>query len=350
MHVRKIAAAAMFATGAAVALSPLAQADLTSTVSSTLASEIALQNTIFEAQAATAGADVTPGVNGGYDTLTNLVQDAPKLFLGGTPGIPVGEGATFGQVTPLETEIYGANPIVAGIGSATGPFNEYNGALTEFYDAYNVYAYAAANNGALDTNVGDYLGSTTTIGHAISGEGATVTSAAEYFYNFGLGDLKGFEGNFAPTASGPGDILPTEYSEITQLNSLFELDGKLANVFGDIAPNAAPGTNVGFDTIDPTKLTSAFDSLVFGASAPSTDPGAYDVFNGALTEFFNADNVGLYALLNGGDLLPGADVFGGAPADWATETVSGAISTFLQDGFNDIAGYFIPAAASAIIP
>lgn len=335
MYMRKIAAAAGFACGAALAFAPLASADLSDVVDSTLSNEINSQNSLFEVYVTLAGADTTPATaTDPYVSLTNLAHDAPPLVAG---------TATYGEVTPLETYLYGANPILAGISTDSGPYNEFNGASTELYNAYNVLAFAAANGGNLDTNVGDYLGSTTTIGNAVSGPDATVSSAYQYFLNFGLGDLKGYDAIFAPNAAGPGDILPTQANEIVQLNNLFELDGKLANVFDDIIPNAAPGTNVGFDTIDPSNLNATFDQLVFGAASPSTDPGSYDVFNGALTEFFNADNVGLFALLNGGDLMPAADVFGSVPADYATEGVSAAITGFLQAGFADIAGFFVPA-------
>ncbi|MCV7332528.1 hypothetical protein [Mycobacterium cookii] len=327
MDIRKIAAAAALATGSALALAPLASADLTTTVTSTLDSEIALQNSIFELQAASAGAEVTKATAPGqYDSLTNLSHDAPHL---------IANTASYGQVTPLETEIYGANPILAGISSETGPYNELNGALTQLYDAYNVYAFAAANGGTLDANPADYLGSATTIGHAL--DTGSVSGASQYFLTFAEGDLKGFDAIFAPNATGIGDILPTQANEIVQLNNLFELDGKLANVFADIVPHTAVGTNVGFDTIPVGDLNTTFNDLVFGAAGPSTDPGSYDVLNGALTEFFNADNVGLYALLNGGDLLPSDLVFG-------THDFTGSVATVIGDylnlGFQDLLGYF----------
>jgi hypothetical protein len=328
MYIRKIAAAAGFACGAALAFAPLASADVDA--SALLDSEISAQNSVFELQALFAGADVTKAtVPGQYDSLTHLSTDAPHLVAG---------TASYGQVTPLETEIYGANPILAGISTATGPYNEFNGASTEFYDAYNVYANAAANGGALDTDVNDYLGSTTTIGHAL--DTGSVSGAAQYFLNQGFGDLKGFDAIFAPNPTGVGDILPTQANEIVQLNNLFELDGKLANVFGDIIPHTAAGTNVGFDTIPVGDLNATFDSLVFGAAGPSVDPGSYDVLNGALTEMFNADNVGLYALLNGGALMPSELVFG-------THDFTGSVATVIGDylnlSFQDLLGYFIPA-------
>lgn len=327
MNMRKFAAAAGFATGAALAFAPLASADLGDVVSSTLGSEISSQNSLFNVYAALSGADVTqPTSTDPYVSLTNLSADAPQA-------------TTYGDVTSLETYIYGANPILAGIATDTGPYNEFNGASTQFYDAYNVLAFAAANGGNLDTNAADYLGSTTTIGHAL--DTGTVSGAYQYFLNFGLGDLKGYDAIFAPNATGAGDILPTEANEIVQLNNLFELDGKLADVYGDIAPQTASGTNVGFDTIATGDLNNTFNDLVFGAAGPSTDPGSYNLLNGALVQFFNAENVGLYSLLNGGDKLPTDLIFGTHDfVNGAGDTVSSAVSEYLQLGFSDLAGYF----------
>jgi hypothetical protein len=321
MHIRKIAAAAGFATGAALAFAPLASAD-----TATLDTEIASQNALFEYDALIAGdsADITKGGTGVFDTFTtpaDLLKDAPQA-------------TTYGEVTALETELYGANPIVAGISGDTGPYSEFNGALTQFYNAYDVALYASQNGGALDTNTGDYI-ENNALNHALTLGNAT--AAEQYLYNFGLGDLKGYDGIFAPTASGPGDIDPTIGNEIGQLNQLFELDGRLANVFGDIAPEGSKAFGVGFDTIAPADTNSFFDSLVFGAAGPSGDPGSYDVLNGALGEFLNAFNVQDYAAMNSGDLIPVADIIG-------THDFTGAISTvvtdYLQLGLSDLAGYF----------
>ncbi len=148
--------------------------------------------------------------------------------------------ANYGQVTPLETELYGANPIIAGISSDTGPYSAFNGSLVEYYNAYNVAVYAAANGGALDTNQGDYI-ENNALNHALTL--GTPQAAEQYLFNFGQGDLQGYDAIFAPaqTATAPSDIYPTEANEIVQLNNLFELDGKLANVFGDIVPHTAAG-------------------------------------------------------------------------------------------------------------
>lgn len=333
MYIRKIAAAAGFACGAALSFAPLAAAAPDPTlVTDTLDSEIAALNSNFELDALFAGdsADITKGGAGVFDTFktpADLLKDAPQA-------------TDYGHVTTLETELYGANPIIAGISSDTGPYSAFNGALTQFYNAYDVAVYAAANNGNLDTNPADYI-ENNALNHALTL--GTPTAAEQYLLNFGQGDLQGYDAIFAPaqTATAPSDIYPTEANEIVQLNNLFELDGKLANVFGDIVPHTAANTNIGFDTIPVGDLNSTFDSLVFGAAGASPDPGSYDVLNGALTEFFNADNVGLYALLNSGHLISDSLIFG--PHDFvsgAGDTVSSAITDYLQLAFSDLAGYF----------
>lgn len=321
MYIRKLAAAAGFATGAALAFAPLAAAD-PAAVTSVLDSEISAENSLFETYAALGGVtDVVKGGPGVFDSFGNVATDAPQA-------------TTFGGVTPIETELYGANPIVAGISSDTGPYSEFNGALSQFFNAYDVALYASENNGVLDTNTGDYI-ENNALNHALTL--GSPTAAENYLINFGEGDLKGFDAIFAPTASGPGDIDPTIGNEIVQLNQLFELDGRLANVFGDIAPEGSKAFGVGFDTINPADTNATFNDLVFGAAGSSPDPGSYDVLNGALGEFLNAVNVEDYSLLNSGALLPVADIIG-------THDFTGAISTvvgeYLSLSASDLAGYF----------
>jgi hypothetical protein len=263
---------------------------------------------------------------------TTLAKDAPHL---------IANTANYGQVTPFETDLYGANPILAGISGDTGPFSEFNGATVEYDNAYNVALYAAENNGALDTNVGDYI-ENNAINHALTLGNAT--AAEQYLINFGNGDLQGYYAEFAPaqTTTAPSDILQLESNEIVQLNNLFELDGKLANVYGDIVPHTAVGTNVGFDTIPTTDLNTSFNDLVTGLvpGNVSGDPGSYDVLNGALTEFYNAFNVEDYSLLNSGSLIPFADIFGTHDFVGTGATVMGAATEYLQLGLSDLAGYF----------
>src|ERR1700761_723005 len=89
MYMRKIAAAAVFATGAAVAFAPFASADLGDTVSSTLGSEVASLNGLFQFDALLSGVPSTDyaatGVHG-LDTLlpADVPTDAPTS---GTPSI-----------------------------------------------------------------------------------------------------------------------------------------------------------------------------------------------------------------------------------------------------------------------
>ncbi len=124
---------------------------------------------------------------------------------------------------------------------------------------------------------------------------------------------------FAPLAAAdPTDITSTVDSEITSLNSLFTADADLAGVpSGDIEGGTTAGT---FETIlsqdvsavegtGATLGTTPFDELVYGFNPANvtTDPGSFDVFNGALGEFDDAANVGLYALENGGAAIPTAD-------------------------------------------
>lgn len=109
-----------------------------------------------------------------------------------------------------------------------------------------------------------------------------------------------------------------------------------------------------FDTITSgdvatVEANTTFDDLLYGFNPANltSDPGAYDVFNGALTKFDDALNFGVYALENGGAALPAADfstdlfgISGTAATDLAGETASQAITTLLTDSFNDLLGYF----------
>lgn len=65
--------------------------------------------------------------------------------------------------------------------------------------------------------------------------------------------------------------------------------------------------------------------------------------NGSLVEFDDAYNVLEYSQLNGGELAPAADLLGPSTtitAALATDSVSGAFTTFFDQGVDDLLGYF----------
>ena len=155
----------------------------------------------------------------------------------------------------------------------------------------------------------------------------------------------------APLASADTPVDPSILdSEISSLNSLFSLDTSIAGVpTADLVTGTNEFTTIGQAFITPVEANTTFDDLVYGfnPSNLTTDPGAYDVLNGALTKFDDAINVGIYALENGSN-VPLADfatdgVFGlsnTAASDLAAETASQAITTLLTDSYSDLLGYF----------
>jgi hypothetical protein len=150
----------------------------------------------------------------------------------------------------------------------------------------------------------------------------------------------------APVASADNltGVLDTE---IAEANSIFVAQADAAGVGGDVITH---GANT-FDTIpliDAPK-TAPFTPLDYelyginpGFAGPASDPGSYNVFNGALIEFDDAYNSGLYALLNNNALIPEADLFGSQSViDTALATNSdfGAAAVFMEASFNDLLGY-----------
>jgi hypothetical protein len=161
---------------------------------------------------------------------------------------------------------------------------------------------------------------------------------------------------FAPLASADTDITSTVDSEITLLNTLFTGEADLTSVpSADITGGTTAGS---FETIVSTDVgavegTTAtgitpFAELLYGFNPANltADPGAYDVLNGAVGEFDDAFNVGLYALENGGALVPTTDIgtdlisTGATTTALGTDSVTGAFTTFFEAGVSDLAGYF----------
>lgn len=165
----------------------------------------------------------------------------------------------------------------------------------------------------------------------------------------------------APLASADTSIVDTVDSEITSLNTLFTDEADLAGVApGDITGGTTAGTFESILSADvPTDApqTAPFSILDYelygispGVAGVSSDSGAFDLYNGASGEFYDAYNVGLYALENGGALVPNADIgtdligTGATTAALGTDSVAGAITTFLEAGVNDLSGYLdLPA-------
>lgn len=174
MDIRKIAVVGGFAVGAALTLAPLASADpLTDTVDS----EISTLNSIFVSDVAISGGPASGEIitNGANTFDTTTLSFAPDS---GTPNL-------------LDYELYGLNPIANAAGDP-GAYNVFNGALTEFSDAYNVELFSLANpTDAINTIPADDLfGSAATITEAL-GTG-TATGAIGDFLTAGFADLTGY--------------------------------------------------------------------------------------------------------------------------------------------------------------
>jgi hypothetical protein len=211
MNIRKIAVVGSFAAGAALAFAPLAAADPTE-ITTTVDSEISSLNALFTLDTDLAGVsgDVTaPTASNPFDIIT--------------PGdITTVQGT---GTTPFDFLTYGVDPSAAGLSGDPGSYDVLNGALGKFDDAFNVELYALENNGALDPNTGDFIGSMSSIDAALAT--GSPTGAAEYFLNFGLGDLQGY---FDPSNASP----LSELGSLGDLGSLGGLGDGLTGLLGDL--------------------------------------------------------------------------------------------------------------------
>jgi hypothetical protein len=181
MSIRKTAVVGILAAGAALALAPLASADdLTTTISS----EESALNSIFQLEASFAGVPSTDYYTpvDGFDTIksADIVHDAPAT-------------APF---TSLDYELFGVNPALAGVSSAPGSLDVFNGALTEFANAYNIELYAMLNPSAeiASIPIGELFGSEEGINEALAT--GTASLAAGDFLTDGWSDLLGYFGVF----------------------------------------------------------------------------------------------------------------------------------------------------------
>jgi hypothetical protein len=188
MDIRKIAVLGSFAAGAALALAPLASADPAATdpVTSILSGEIASLNSMFVTDADLAGDNA--------DLQAPTATDPFEMINPTDVGTVQGTGTT-----PFDYLIYGVDPAKAGLAGDPGSYNLLNGAEAKFDDAFNAELYGLANGGAVDPNAADFIGSASSITTAT--EMASAAAEAQYFFNFGLGDLEGFLGIFPQEAA-----------------------------------------------------------------------------------------------------------------------------------------------------
>jgi hypothetical protein len=141
------------------------------------------------------------------------------------------------------------------------------------------------------------------------------------------------------------DLSPVVDAEISSVNSLFDTEAVLSGIPVSDVDTAGIFDFVSPSDVTPTELT-ALDKFLYGLDPlqASFEPESYDVFNGALANFDDAFNIELYSALNGGVLDPdSADVFGSASdisAALDTNTVSGAVGTFLAEGWHELLLYF----------
>jgi len=98
--------------------------------------------------------------------------------------------------TTLDYELFGVNPALAGVASDPGSLNVFNGALTEFDNAYNIELYSMLNPSADITSIpiGDLFGSEEGINEALAT--GTASLAAGDFLTDGWTDLLGYFGVF----------------------------------------------------------------------------------------------------------------------------------------------------------
>jgi hypothetical protein len=188
MNIRKIAVVGSFAAGAALALAPIASADpdpaAVDPLAPFVASEVSSANGLFQLDALLTGVPSTDYSVGpqGFDFIK--LADVPAVQDNGT--------------TPFDFAIYGVNPTEAGLATDPGAANLFNGALVNFYDAYNVELYQLFNPGVDPSTipVTDLFGSDAAIAEAL-GTSAAMGGPVTDFLTDGWNDLLGYFGIFA---------------------------------------------------------------------------------------------------------------------------------------------------------
>lgn len=168
----------------------------------------------------------------------------------------------------------------------------------------------------------------------------------------------------APLAAAEEPATPPDFGNLLQgqvqsMNWLFETQASLSGVADTDITKGVPteADPLQFSTITKDNLelpaNNDFAALLYGsnwADEMSTgDSGSYSLFNGALVQFTDANNVLLYALLSGGGEIDAANygdyLFGGDASIVLALGGDGFLedaSNFYTNAFNDMLGYFAP--------
>lgn len=164
----------------------------------------------------------------------------------------------------------------------------------------------------------------------------------------------------APLAAAD-DPAPFDWSGIvkSQHDSMNWLFTTGASVSGVPAAEVVPASpTYPFATISHDDLLGqeAFAQLLYGANwadeMSSGASGSYNLLNGAVMEFYNGGNTAMWALMNDGanlDWDSGALFGGNAAMQIAIDAADSSdgwtqASAYFELGFNDLLGYFSPAA------
>ncbi len=147
-----------------------------------------------------------------------------------------------------------------------------------------------------------------------------------------------------------GDI---RAAEISSMNFLFGIETTLAGVNSHVVHNEGAFDTIPAEYAPKTGDMTPLNYLLYGIdpekAGPSSDPGAYNIFNGATTQFTDANNVLLYALLNDGEQIDPTKVdvndFLIGSSDNIAHGLSGDsvfedFGNFFGAGVNDMLGYF----------
>jgi hypothetical protein len=159
----------------------------------------------------------------------------------------------------------------------------------------------------------------------------------------------------------PPDFSNILLGEVQSMNWLFGAQATASGFDTDLinvgTPTAADPLQ--FDTVSKADLERqeghAFAAMLFGsnwANEISSDPGSYSLFNGALTQFTDANNVLLYALMTGGAEIDATQVDVNDYLFGSDASITAALSgdsfwedagNFFQNGLADLGGYFAAA-------